>query len=80
MYFHGLCTDSLKTANGLDECEAYGEIRIFSHITSVLHVFCPTDMQGGHLVLWPPHNTIDKSFIDAVPPAHVVTPKVCLAS
>lgn len=74
----GGCADTLATNSGLNEWKANEELEILSHITSVLYVSYPKDMQGGHLVLWPPRRNIEHTYYEDVLPAHVLRPQVCL--
>jgi hypothetical protein len=67
--------DTLETSNGLDIRLPGEELEIFSHITSVMYVSFPDDMNGGNLWLWPPKNSIEKDYSN-VPPARVLRPKV----
>jgi hypothetical protein len=67
--------DTLETDNGLEIRLPGEELEIFSHITSVMYVSFPDDMDGGNLWLWPPKNSIEKDYSN-VPPARVLRPKV----
>eukprot|EP00884_Botryococcus_braunii_P009581 jgi/Botrbrau1/18624/Bobra.0367s0061.1 len=71
----GVHHDSFETYQGLYEWKPYEEVEIFSHITSVMYISYPKDMQGGHLFLWPPRKDVEHEYYEDVLPAHVIAIK-----